>query len=151
MVASEVVVASVVKPVGRRVVPGRSVPEGVDPSSEGSLLSWLQSHEGKIGENAVAYAAKIEGGGFTDLYSIGYPGCDILTQLFFLHANHEDCAAWVTGDPPRRGRCRGMADLARNAPNRTFSSTVPRPKPASRPGPSPPLRRHPARPRRQAG
>ena len=50
----------------------------------------------------------------------------------------------------RRGRWRGMADLARNAPNRTFSSTVPRPKPATRPGPSPPLRRHPAQPRRQA-
>ena len=43
-----------------------------------------------------------------------------------------------------------MADLARNAPNRTFSSTVPRPMPATRPGPSPPPRRHPARPRRRA-
>ena len=50
----------------------------------------------------------------------------------------------------RPGRCRGMADLARNAPNRTFSSTVPRPKPATRPGPSPPPRRHPAQPRRRA-
>ena len=50
----------------------------------------------------------------------------------------------------RRGRCRGMADLARNAPNRSFSSTVPRPMPATRPGPSPPPRRHPARPRRRA-
>ena len=50
----------------------------------------------------------------------------------------------------RRGRCRGMADLARNAPNRTFSSTVPRPKPATCPGPSPPPRRHPARPKRRA-
>ena len=78
MVASEVVVASVVKPVGRRVVPGRSVPEGVDPSSEGSLLLWLQSHEGKIGENSVAYAAKIEGGGFTDLYSIGFEVQDLV-------------------------------------------------------------------------
>ena len=50
----------------------------------------------------------------------------------------------------RRGRCCGMADLARNAPNRSFSSTAPRPMPATRPGPSPPSRRHPARPRRRA-
>ena len=39
---------------------------------------------------------------------------------------------------------------AKNAPNRSFSSTVPRPTPATRPGPSPPPRRHPARPRRRA-
>ena len=35
---------------------------------------------------------------------------------------------------------------AKNAPNWTFSSIVPRPMPATRPGPSPPSRRHPARP-----
>ena len=50
----------------------------------------------------------------------------------------------------RCGRWRGMADLARNAPNRSFSSTLPRPMPATHPGPSPPPQRHPARPRRRA-
>ena len=39
---------------------------------------------------------------------------------------------------------------AKNAPNRSFSSTVPRPMLATRPRPSPPSRRHPARPRRRA-
>ena len=42
MVAQALVVATSESVVGRRVVPGRSLPVGVDPSSEGSILAWLK-------------------------------------------------------------------------------------------------------------
>ena len=46
MAARSVVIASVAAPVVRRVIPGRALPEGVTPESEGSILAWLQSHVG---------------------------------------------------------------------------------------------------------
>jgi hypothetical protein len=78
MVASRVLVARVEGPVVRRVIPGRSVPEGVTPSAEDSVLEWLKSHEGRVGANAVAYAAKMEGGGYDDLYNIGFDFGDLV-------------------------------------------------------------------------
>ena len=48
MAARSVVIASVAAPVVRRVIPGRALPEGVTPESEGSILAWLQSHVGKV-------------------------------------------------------------------------------------------------------
>ena len=79
MVAQEMVVSVMSESAsGRRVVPGRSLPVGVDPSSEGSVLAWLKDHTGKIAECAEAYAGKIEGAGFTDLHSIGFEVSDLL-------------------------------------------------------------------------
>ena len=78
MAARSVVIASVAAPVVRRVIPGRALPEGVTPESEGSILAWLKSHVGKVAANAEAYAGKMEGGGFDCLYNLEFGHNDLV-------------------------------------------------------------------------
>ena len=53
-------------------IPGRSIPEGTDPASDTSVEEWLKTHAGSISANAAAYAGKIVGKGYSDLYSIAF-------------------------------------------------------------------------------
>ena len=82
------------------------------------------------------------------------------TTFFTPPKHHSDASALGNGSEGNNFRCYkyvaqidfGICTMkkAKNAPNRSFSSTVPRPMLATRPRPSPPSRRHPARPRRRA-
>ena len=71
-------IASAVTPVVRRVIPGRAIPEGVTPESEGSVKAWLESHAGRVAANAEACAAKMEGGGYDSLYNLEFDHNDLV-------------------------------------------------------------------------
>ena len=109
--------ASVAAPVARRVIPGRCIPEGVTPESgrEGSIQAWLESHAGKVSENAAAYAGKMEGGGFdclynlefghNDLVALGIPGGHARTYENHSYERGLQCHLKAPGSNGPRARC----------------------------------------------